>query len=59
MIGHRAFTLGARDIASDVLMGCLEETENAIINGTIDNTLDNYQDSIINKAEYEEINENE
>jgi len=59
MIGHRAFTLGARDIASDVLMGCLEETENAIINGTIDNTLENYQDSIINKAEYEEINENE
>lgn len=27
MIGHRAFTLGARDIASDTLMGVLEETE--------------------------------
>lgn len=27
MIGHRAFTLGARDIAADALMGVLEETE--------------------------------
>ena len=27
MIGHRAFTLGARDIAADTLMGVLEETE--------------------------------
>ena len=38
MIGHRAFTLGARDIASDVLMGVMEETENAIIDGTLDTT---------------------
>jgi hypothetical protein len=36
MISHRAFTLGARDIASDILMGILEETENAIIDGTLD-----------------------
>ena len=27
LISHRAFTLGARDIASDVLMGCMETTE--------------------------------
>lgn len=31
MIGHRAFTLGARDIANDVLMGCMETTELKII----------------------------
>ena len=52
MIGHRAFTLGARDIASDVLMGCLEETENAIINGeNIDYAIEN--------AEYEEVSQQE
>lgn len=38
MIGHRAFTLGARDIASDILMGVMEETESAIIDGTLDTT---------------------
>lgn len=38
MIGHRAFTLGARDIASDILMGVLEETEHAIIDGSLDTT---------------------
>lgn len=27
LISHRAFTLGARDIASDVIMGCMETTE--------------------------------
>ena len=27
MIGHRAFTLGARDIASDILFGVMETTE--------------------------------
>lgn len=27
LIGHRAFTYGARDIASDVIMGCMETTE--------------------------------
>lgn len=31
MIGHRAFTLGARDIANDVLMGCMETTELKIV----------------------------
>ena len=49
MIGHRAFTLGARDIASDVLMGCLEDTENAIINGGLDYAIEN--------AEYEEVSQ--
>jgi hypothetical protein len=52
MIGHRAFTLGARDIASDILMGCLEETENAIING------ENI-DYAIETAEYEEVSQQE
>lgn len=33
LIGHRAFTLGARDIASDVLMGVMETTELKIANG--------------------------
>jgi len=33
MIGHRAFTYGARDIASDVIMGCYETTELKIMNG--------------------------
>lgn len=33
MIGHRAFTYGARDIASDVIMGCYETTELKQING--------------------------
>lgn len=27
MIGHRAFTLGAREIAADIVMGCMELTE--------------------------------
>ena len=31
LIGHRAFTLAARDIASDVLMGVMETTELKII----------------------------
>ena len=33
LIGHRAFTLGARDIASDILMGVMETTELKITNG--------------------------
>lgn len=33
LIGHRAFTLGARDIASDILMGVMETTELKIVNG--------------------------
>lgn len=32
LIGHRAFTLGARDIAPDAIMGCQETTELKIIN---------------------------
>lgn len=31
MIGHRAFIFGARDIANDILMGCMETTELKII----------------------------
>ena len=31
MIGHRAFVLGARDIANDVLMGCMETTELKVV----------------------------
>ena len=33
LIGHRAFTLGARDIAPDAIMGCQEITELKIVNG--------------------------
>nr|DAS79662.1 MAG TPA: hypothetical protein [Crassvirales sp.] len=33
MIGHRAFTLGARDIASDILFGCMETSELKIVSG--------------------------
>lgn len=33
LIGHRAFTLAARDIASDILMGCMETTELKIVAG--------------------------
>lgn len=31
MIGHRAFVFGARDIANDILMGCMESTELKIV----------------------------
>lgn len=31
MIGHRAFVLGARDIANDILMGCMETTELKVV----------------------------
>ena len=34
LISHRAFTLAARDIASDVLMGVMETTELKIVNDT-------------------------
>lgn len=43
LIGHRAFTLGARDIASDLLMGCMETTELSIVDSKdlpIDNVID-------------------
>ena len=32
LIGHRAFILGARDIAPDAIMGCCEMTELKTIN---------------------------
>lgn len=31
MISHRAFVLGARDIANDLLMGCMETTELKVV----------------------------
>lgn len=34
LIGHRAFTLAARDIASDILFGVMETTELKITNGS-------------------------
>ena len=42
MIGHRAFVLGARDIASDVLMGVMESTELKMVEG-IDLSPDDYE----------------
>ena len=33
LIGHRAFTYGAREIGSDVLFGVMETTELKIVNG--------------------------
>lgn len=33
LISHRAFTLAARDIASDILFGCMETTELKIVSG--------------------------
>ena len=34
MIAHRAFVLGARDIADDLLMGCMETTELKVVENT-------------------------
>lgn len=34
MIDHRAFTLGARDIADDLIMGLMESTELGLVNDT-------------------------
>ena len=42
LIGHRAFTLGARDIASDLLMGVMESGELKIVEG-IDLSPDDYE----------------
>ena len=33
MIGHRAFSLGARDIASDVIQGVMETSEQVLVEG--------------------------
>lgn len=46
MIGHRAFVIGARDIASDILMGCMETTELKLI-----------ADAPINEAEFIEVSD--
>lgn len=47
LIGHRAFTLGARDIGDDVLMGCMEAGELKLVEG-ID----------LSPSDYEIINDN-
>ena len=46
MVGHRAFTYGARDIASDVLFGVMETTELRVVSG---------QELHPNDIEYEEV----
>lgn len=51
LIGHRAFTYAARDIASDVLFGVMETTELKVINNV---DLDN--SDIIDITDVEEIN---
>ena len=52
LIGHRAFTLGARDIAPDAIMGCSEVTELKIVNGK-----DLSADDFIDVDSYEDITE--
>lgn len=42
LIGHRAFTLGARDIGADLLMGVMEGTELKIVEG-IDLSPDDFE----------------
>lgn len=49
LIGHRAFTLGARDIAPDAIMGCQEITELKVVNGM------DIDDSDVITADYVEI----
>ena len=48
MIGHRAFTLGARDIASDVIQGVMETSEQVLVEG------DDY--TLLNEDYLEETN---
>lgn len=50
LIGHRAFTLGARDIAPDAIMGCQETTELKIINDVALGP-----DDFVTNADYVEI----
>ena len=50
LVGHRAFTLGARDIAADLLMGCSETTELKIVNG-----LDLDDSDVIEDTSYEVV----
>uniref|UniRef100_A0AAU8MKX7 Coat protein n=1 Tax=Geladintestivirus 2 TaxID=3233134 RepID=A0AAU8MKX7_9CAUD len=52
LIGHRAFTLGARDIAPDTIMGCSELTELKIVNG-----IDLVDNDIITDTAYEVVDE--
>ena len=52
LIGHRAFTLGARDIAPDAIMGCCEMTELKLINGK-----DLSSDDFIDVDSYEIVDE--
>ena len=42
LIGHRAFTLGARDIGGDLLMGVMETTELKIVEN-VDLSPDDYE----------------
>lgn len=51
LIGHRAFTLGARDIASDVIIGCQETTELKIVNDV------DINDNDIMDTSFEEIHD--
>ena len=51
MIGHRAFTLGARDIANDVIMGCMETTELKLVND-----IDIVDTDMVVETSYEEVN---
>ena len=53
LIGHRAFTYAARDIASDVIFGVMETTELKIISGA---ELNNNDITSIEEAEVIEIN---
>ena len=50
LVGHRAFTLGARDIAADLLMGCSETTELKIVND-----LDLDDSDVIEDTSYEVV----
>lgn len=50
LVSHRAFTLGARDIAADLLMGCMETTELKIVSG-----MDITDNDVIDDASYEVI----
>jgi hypothetical protein len=53
LIGHRAFTYAARDIASDVIFGVMETTELKVISGA---ELNNNDITSIEDAEVIEIN---
>ena len=50
LIGHRAFTYAARDIASDVLFGVMETTELKIVAGK------DLDDADVEEIKAEEVN---